>query len=798
VHVSRKWLGVAVAVLGCAASVALGPRFYTPARGPRTTPPGQAPASVEKNGPRYDREIGASFEATRAQHADIGYPELVRSLALARAPEVRPAFDPTGVEYYKRIRKSLELTSAEQEIYRRRGMVGVDHGQRFSMASAYLAIYRRDLPVLVTADSILHAMHRSFDNIVIELEITHFAPAIKKLLDEAHAALKGEAGALADPALRQSGEDVDLYLTVARNLLAGPHTSVHDQLQSRRRDIDCSDAAGQAECGEDPSAVALTGRLQVNSILNQDAKVSEILAAIAALDAKPPIGLYGRPPNPEIDWSQFKPRGHYTKSADLRRYFRTMMWLGRVDVGFNLAQPHSAFGRPDVERELRDAALLSWLLRRASQLEPLAALDRAIGFLVGLSDNVTPSQVVGAVERIGVRRVADLGAARLPGELSADLAKSDLIKQRIRSQFGSRLPGGGPETALPVVFQLFGQRFVIDSFVLSKVVFDSIVFKGRAQERMMPSGLDVMAALGNDEAVGLLEPDLRKYHYGANLLAARRAMEERPSARWNSTLYDVWLSALSKLDDVPANPDFPEVMRSQAWQRKQLQTQLGSWAELRHDTILYAKQSYTMGIVCEYPTGYVEPYPEFFARIALFAEEAKRRLDELRLSNARIGTFLEGFATTARRLERLARKELAAEPFDPEEREFIKTTITIRTEPGGCGPPIVIYNGWYPKLIYDGRPELWEPTIADVHTNGKSVLEVAVGDVNLLVVAIDNRGDRTAYVGPVYSYYEFVSGQRLTDEEWRQRIQKGQLPPRPGWARGFQAPAVQRKLEPPK
>ena len=74
-------------------------------------------------------------------------------------------------------------------------------------------------------------------------------------------------------------------------------------------------------------------------------------------------------------------------------------------------------------------------------------------------------------------------------------------------------------------------------------------------------------------------------------------------------------------------------MRTEAWQRKQLQTQLASWAELRHDTVLYAKQSYTAGVKCEYPTGYVEPYPETYARIKFFAEEAARRIGAARFHN---------------------------------------------------------------------------------------------------------------------------------------------------------------------
>ena len=36
------------------------------------------------------------------------------------------------------------------------------------------------------------------------------------------------------------------------------------------------------------------------------------------------------------------------------------------------------------------------------------------------------------------------------------------------------------------------------------------------------------------------------------------------------------------------NAKYPEVMRTRAWGHKTLNTQLASWAELRHDTILYS------------------------------------------------------------------------------------------------------------------------------------------------------------------------------------------------------------------
>ena len=55
---------------------------------------------------------------------------------------------------------------------------------------------------------------------------------------------------------------------------------------------------------------------------------------------------------------------------------------------------------------------------------------------------------------------------------------------------------------------------------------------------------------------------------------------------------------------------------------KTLNTQLASWTQLRHDTILYAKQSFTGGSTCVYPTGFVEPRVAFWQRLRAAATRA--------------------------------------------------------------------------------------------------------------------------------------------------------------------------------
>ncbi len=63
---------------------------------------------------------------------------------------------------------------------------------------------------------------------------------------------------------------------------------------------------------------------------------------------------------------------------------------------------------------------------------------------------------------------------------------------------------------------------------------------------------------------------------------------------------------------------YPMFMQVPAWLDKDLFAALASWAELRHDTILYAKQSYTMEVTAVRPVpkmvkGYVERGMMFYA-----------------------------------------------------------------------------------------------------------------------------------------------------------------------------------------
>jgi hypothetical protein len=737
---------------------------------------------------------GERFDALRASYGELTYADLERRLRL-REPSSRLSFDPTRVKYFELIRKSLALTPEEQRIYRQNGVVSVDHNQRYSMASTYLTIYRNDLPVLITVDSILHAWHRSFDAILVEIETTQIAPALEEVLAAAQARLKAEAAKLPGKPSDVS-KDVDFYLTVARNLLADPLRK--KQATQPRRPVkpdepDCDNPASSSTAECQKASAERKARLPVvASLFGQDAEVRDILDKVLSFGLADTRIFGGRR---TVDFAQFRPRGHYANSPALCRYFAAMTWLGRADLGFHLSPPAAGTGlKVDVGRERADAVVLSDLLRSAGQLDTLVSLDRLLGYLVGPSDNATPEQVAAAIQSDGAGGLAHL-SDRTVAERVVDRVPA--ARQQILSQVMDGADRGSTLAQLPELFQLFGQRFAIDSFVLSRVVVDASSAPDMKDIRDMPSGLDVMAALGDDEAVRLLRPELEKFGYASSLMAARTLLHDRPAGAWSGTAYDAWLDTLAQLPR-PTAGAVPQVMRSPSWRRKQLQTELASWAELRHDTVLYVKQSYgRSGIICEYPAGYVEPYPKTFERAAYLADELARRLAGLDRSNEGLRTFLSTFSSRVHRLQGLAEKELAGQPFTGQEKQFVKDAVHLKTVAGGCTGPSEVYSGWYPTLFYSGAPDHWEPTVADVHTSTEhGVLEVGVGDVDFLVVAVDNGRDRAAYVGPVYSYYEFPSASRLTDEEWRGRLSSGHAPPRPPWVGAFQGAAKERAVLP--
>lgn len=699
--------------------------------------------------PEGTRFEGPAVPVTRTDEVPA---ELARALEVAAetdgpallAAHPPPAAAPLG--YDARAAAGLELIqdsalalSADELDRLAEGGVVISTSKEFpSFAYGYKTIYSEDLPVYVSADSILEAVHRTFDQMLAAVEAEVLAGELGALLSGMRSRLPER---ISDPTLEA---DADLYLTVAQSLLEGRAVS--------------------------PAASASPDDIEHLWQLAYRATGHE------------PVRIFGA--TRDEDFSQFEPRGHYTDSEQLQRYFRAMMWLGRVDLRLVETQED---GRQLFRRPQFDAAVALRELIGEVELSLWEHLDGVIGAFVGEHDSMTVRDLDGLMAALGVTSVAEAQALS-DTAIIEEIATGGWGAQRIASRI---IVNGGVTETLPLdrSFLLFGQRYTVDSHTFVNVTYD------RVAGRMMPKPLDVaFAALGNDAALGLLSTDLESPSYAQGLAKTRTLVDAHEPEYWEGSVYTRWLGALRSLSPDAAQPP-AGAPATDAWQRRVLAAQLGSWAELRHDTILYAKQSYTAGSVCEFPDAYVDPYPELYARLGDLAQAMSAVADGLPASAAtlrdRIRGWADAFGLVTANLGRMAENQVTGTAHPQELLDFINDAVKW-DEQNVCGS--TSYSnlaGWYLRLYPDEYAGLsFDPTIADVHTQPTDeagndvgrVLHVGTGRPRLMVVTAQTCSGPRAYAGLSFAYGEHVTEQwqRLNDQEWSQLITTSPFPD-PDW-----------------
>jgi hypothetical protein len=261
--------------------------------------------------------------------------------------------------------------------------------------------------------------------------------------------------------------------------------------------------------------------------------------------------------------------------------------------------------------------------------------------------------------------------------------------------------------------------------------------------------------------------------------------DEHPAEFWSGSLYTEWLSALRQLSPNATSAasdaeSLTPTARSEAWGRRLLNTQLASWAQLRHDTILYAKQSYSGGATCDFPDGYVDPYPGFYAAIGAFAKRGQELMASSDLPTPTnsptqsMAAYFVQLGSVAEQLQAIAEHQRSGAELTPEMLAFINEAVVVQPICGGGD----FQSGWYKRLFFLPYTAVEsDPTIADVHTQPTDefgsevgrVLHVGTGDPRLMVVVAEGCSGPRAYAGLASTYREKVTDQykRLTDEEWK-------------------------------
>ena len=599
----------------------------------------------------------------------------------------------------------------------------------------YKDAQKRGAPVIVTTDAALHAYHILFDYALRILEVSKLSDAVVELTDLmlAESLAQLDAGI---PELQALCVKNVAFFAVAKTLLGGS-----------------------------PSGLPTEAKRLVEAELR-------LIDAHEGFDDSP---IFGR----KEDYSQYVPRGHYTRNDLLKNYFRAMMWYGRMP--FNLYKSVPGGSKEPDKESTRQAIMIAMALNgRAFELWK-TVYDPTV-FFVGETDDLSVYDYQKLIKEIYGDQVK-LSSLTDDDKVLTFIEKAAAMKA---PKIISGLVQDNEDKAVLKGFRFMGQRFIPDSYIFQGLVYDKV--GTQANPRLFPMGLDVMAVLGSKRAYSILEGmgETQYENYTKQFDALKAEFAALKAEDWTQNLYWGWLYSLLALLNEKGD-GYPTFMKGEAWVDKELNTSLGSWTELRHDTILYAKQSYTVLATGIMPTaeakGYVEPNPELYGRLASLAQMTYDGLQARDLLTDTMSDKLKGLKEMLMQLKAIAEKELTGTSLSDDEYAYIRY-FGNRLEDVTTFPPDV-------ASAVESDTDKAMAVVADVHTdtNTGQVLEEGVGNPYHMMVVVPVDGHLTLCQGAAFSYYEFRQpmSDRLTDEAWQAKLKDNTAPETPAWTKSFTA-----------
>lgn len=580
-----------------------------------------------------------------------------------------------------------------------------------------------ETPLFLTSDLFLHSFRLLFERGLKKAEEKKFAPLTEKMLAESLKKLdvlqaKYKGNAALEPAFRSARD----YLSVPA-ALASPKAGY-------RLSVAASEEAKMIKAAKGAAISRISG---------------------------------GRE-----DYTFYRPRGHYTQSEALSNYFRATAFLGGMPILLN--NPFDASSKTR-DKAVMTTAVICTLFDDADLRKKWDSLYTPLAYLVGESDDPSIREFSPVVKKVIGGDLSKLSDVKTVDKLCSELlaaAKAPAIIDRGASRLNLAQKEREKEAA---GMKLMGRRFVLDAWIFSKLTSPSVGTPDRP--RNLPKCEDVMAALGSSVAEKSLGEDKKVIPGYKDALADTKAKTVEALRETSKNVYTDWLEMLALLfSDKKSSQYFAN---SPLWESKRLLTSLGSWTELKHDTVLYAKQNYAeMGTGEEWgpepfrtpsPCGYVEPVPQVLGAI----EGAMKRLGALmaqyRLADENYASKIASFTEIVEMYRKIAEKEVAGQALTVYEYDKISGVS------GYLNAEMLLDTGF----ADDKSNKYAMPLVADVATeSGAAVLHTAIGTPRRIFVFVDDKsaGPRLT-VGFTYSVYSFkrpLSDGRMTDEEWRKIV----------------------------
>ena len=640
----------------------------------------------------------------------------------------------------------FQLKEFDSKLYNMLGkngfaIVPAEHNQLFHV---YEKNDYADFPSFVTTDLYLQLFHLYFDCVLRDVEEKHLDSLMIVFSSQMEAEMKTLTSSQ-DAEVKAAAEFGQAWFAVASWLFS------HDK------------APASAATLNVPEAYKKMVMEEITKAIDAENGYSDMLEYF------PPEEMFG--------YSLFRPRGHYTRSKVCSRYFRGMMWLQTAHFGTN---------KPS---KMKQIALIANVINQQPKLSAIYnKVSEPITYLMGTPDNVTILQVANRIKEMGLPIEKLLSSRKEMANLTKDI--EEIAKRQMRIELkktrGSKY-----------VVDIMPQRYQPDAEALIATTDqDSPV-----SLRPCPKGLDWMAVMGLPGAERILIDELKEAQKWADFpKALTTARKKAATTPWDACVANQWMYTLQSLGDTARS--LPYFMQSPQWQKKNLNTALASWAELKHDAILYAKQP--MLAECgdggpEPPVvkGYVEPNVKFWEKAIALVTRMDKVLTTYNLQTEKAKAVYERIKEMAEFCRDISKKELNGGKITDEEYnqiEIIGSTVeNISLEL--VSEDNQMLQGWSDVVSTDKKVAV----VADVFTVGGEnvaiddmcVLYEGVGPAYEIYVVVEIDGSLYLTRGSVFSYREFtrlMSDPRMTDEEWQQELKKSPTGGTPSWMKEIIAP----------
>lgn len=629
------------------------------------------------------------------------------------------------------------------------------------------------VPLFITTDLFAHSQHLLFDRLLQHIEQDFFSPRLALLTEKFHEKIS------ADLQKYPSNETVNIaerYFAVANALLKlSPNKDEYGKEVMPDKNLVLSEY--DEEIREEVEKIFEAAAMQESSALVFSDGTSYI-----------------------EDYTQYKPRGHYTQNETLKAYFRAMIWFGRIN--FPLPESSRSLSDPSeiLARNMFKVGIYinDIVMQDESLYELWKSVFDPMTVLIGESDDLSFDDLIPLWKSVGAKNVLEwISDENVAGfaNLSREKLKSPLITST-SSFYANQTEGdiSDPENIKPPMgWRFLGQRFTYDAWIFQNVT------SPRLFGRMMASGLDITSAFGSNSADMILKNATIENGFGIDGYGSEKSDESfriqifeklktvfdkfkkffnsKNENFWRETYYNSVLALVKSQSEFEQGAGF-FFTETPLWNIKSLESSLGTWAELKHDTILYTKQVYAErgggGWMPTYrtdklpsPVHYIEPNLKFFIELCASWEIFQNVFEKYELFDDDSANAVASMKNICVRALNIVDTEVKNQKVSKEDLDWIGTIPSLFAK-------LVVPFSNYASYA-DDNAQFKMALVADVLTNAEisSVLEVAIGIPHRIYVALnDKQGGKRIAVGYTFNYYEFTQpmSNRLTDEQWKEMV----------------------------